>query len=93
MPERIETKMKQLISDGVLAIELEQSSQTTQSCLAFPGLYADMKLLSDESKVLLLTYLYLQLRLNAEQALRAARADIMKAPRAQTHRLLEEQPR
>jgi hypothetical protein len=86
MPERIETKMKQLISDGVLAIELEQSSQTTQSCLAFPRLYADTKLLSDESKVLILTYLYLELRLNAEQALRAARADIMKAPRASSHK-------
>ena len=70
--------MKELISEGVLAIELEQSSQTTQSCLAF----ADTKLLSDESKVLLLTHLYLKLRLNAEEALRAARADIMTVPRA-----------
>ena len=82
MPERIETKMKQLISDGVLAIELEQSSQTTQSCLAFPRLYADTKLLSDESKVLILTYLYLELRLNAEQALRAATHSTDHAERA-----------
>jgi hypothetical protein len=37
-------------------------------------------LLSDEGKVLLLAHLYLELRLNVEQALHAARADIMMAP-------------
>jgi hypothetical protein len=50
-------------------------------------LHADTKLLSDESKVLLLTQLYLELRLNVEQALRAARADITMPPKVQTHRL------
>jgi len=85
--------MKQLISDWVLAIEAKQSSQTPQSCLAFAGLSAATKLLSDESKVLLLTHLYLELCLNVEQALRAARADIMMLPKAQTRRLWEEQPR
>jgi hypothetical protein len=87
--------MKQLISDWVLAIEPEQSGQSTKPCLAFAGLSAYTKFLSDESKVLLLAHLYLELCLNAEQALRAARADVMTATRcttAQTHRLLEEQP-
>jgi hypothetical protein len=86
MPERSKTKMKQLISDGVLTIEFGQSIQTTQSCLAFAGLYPDTKLLSDESKVLLLTHFYLELCLNPEQALRAAWADIMAAPRASSHK-------
>ena len=96
MPERIITKMKQLISDWILANEPEQSGQNTKPCLAFAGLPAYTKFLSDESKVLLLAHLYLELCLNAEQALRAARADVMTATRstrAQTHRLLEEQPR
>ena len=50
-------------------------------------------MLSDESKVLLLAHLYLELRLNAEQALRAARADIMMASKVQSRRLWEEQLR
>jgi hypothetical protein len=73
--------MKQLISDWVLAIEPEQSGQSTIPCLAFGGLSAYAKFLSDESKVLLLAHLYLELCLNAEQALRAARADVMTAGR------------
>jgi hypothetical protein len=74
--------MKQLMSDWVLAIEPEPSDQTTQSGPAFAGLYPSAKLLSDGGKVLLLAHLYLELRLNVEQALRAARADIMMAPSA-----------
>jgi len=93
MAETTKSEMKQRISDWVLTIEPEPSGQTTQSCLAFTGLYPSAKLLSDEGKVLLLAHLYLELSLNAEQALRAARADIMMVPRAQTHRLWEEQPR
>jgi hypothetical protein len=83
--------MKQLIANDILAVEREPSSPASPSFLPFTGLYAKPKLLSDESKVLLLTELYLELRLNFEQALRAARADMMMAPKAQTHRLWEEQ--
>jgi hypothetical protein len=43
------------------------------------GLSAYTQFLSDESKVLLLAHLYLELCLNAEQAFRAARADVMTA--------------
>jgi hypothetical protein len=82
--------MRQRILDWVLAIEAEPSGQTTQSYAAFAGVYPSAKLLSDEGKVLLLAHLYLELRLNVEQALRAARADIIMAPTAQIHRLWEE---
>ena len=85
--------MEQRISDWVLAIEPEPSTQTTPSCLAFAGRYPSAKLLSDESKVLLLAHLYLELRLNAEQALRAARADMTMVSRVQNRRLWEEQLR
>lgn len=85
--------MKQQILDWVLTIGSGSSDQTIQSGQAFAGLYPGAKLLSDEGKVLLLAHLYLELRLTVEQALRAARADIMMAPRAQTHHLWEEQPR
>ncbi|MBV9873717.1 MAG: hypothetical protein JO025_03225 [Verrucomicrobia bacterium] len=84
--------MKQQILDWVLTIGPESSEQITQSGQAFAGLYPSAKLLSDEGKVLLLAHLYLELRLTVEQALRAARADIMMAPRAQTYRRWEEQP-
>ena len=67
---------------GPLAIEPEQSGPNTKPCLAFAGLSADTKFLSDESKVLLLANLYLELCLNAEQAFRAARADVMTATRS-----------
>lgn len=82
--------MKQLISDWVLAIEPEPSDQSSP---AFAGLYADTKLLPDESKVMLLTHLYLELHLNLEQAIRAARADVMMIPKGQPHRLWVEQRR
>lgn len=85
--------MKQLISDWVLATKPEPSGQTAQPSPVFPGISADGKPLSDEIRLLLLTYLYLELRLTVEEALRAARADIMMAPKAQNHRLWEEQPR
>jgi hypothetical protein len=94
--------MKQPILDWVLAIGPGSSNQTTQSGPPFAGLYPSAKLLSDEGKVLLLAHLYLELRLSVEQALRAARADIMMASlciessvggtKAQTHRRWEEQP-
>jgi len=84
--------MKQRISDWVLAIEPEPSGQTPKPGPAFAGLYPNAKLLSDEGKVLLLTHLYLELRLNVEQAVRAARADMIMVPRAQTRRRWEEQP-
>ena len=82
MAEIIKSKMKQRILDWVLAIEPELGGQTPQSNPAFAGLYPSGKLLSDEGKVLLLAHLYLELRLNVEQALRAARADIMMVPTA-----------
>ena len=85
--------MKHLISEEILTVQQELSEQTSQSFLAFVELNADTKLLSDESKVLLLTRLYLELRLNVEQALCAARADITMAPKVQTRRLWEERPR
>jgi hypothetical protein len=93
MAETNKSEMEQRISDWVLAIEPEPNAQTTQSCLAFAGRSPNAKLLSNEGKVLLLAHLYLELNLNVEQALRAARADITTAPRAQTHRLWGEQPR
>jgi len=93
MTGTVKSEMEQRISDWVLAIEPEPSGQTTQSGPAFAGLYPRAKLLSDEGKMLLLAHLYLELRLNVEQALRAARADIMMAPRAQSRRLREEQLR
>jgi hypothetical protein len=68
--------MEQLISGEILASEPAASGQTLRSFQTFAGLYANTKLLPDESKVLLLTHLYLELRLNRDQALRAARADI-----------------
>jgi hypothetical protein len=91
--ETTKTEMKQLISEWVLAIEAEPSNQTTLSCPASSRRYSAARLLSDESKVLLLAHLYLELRLTAEQALRAARADIVMATTAQTRRLWEERRR
>jgi hypothetical protein len=85
--------MKQLISDWVLATKPEPGGQTSQPSPAFAGIYADGKLLSDEIRLLLLTYLYLELHLTLEHALRAARADIMLTPKAQNHRLSVERPR
>ena len=67
----------------VYQLPLEQPVNLT----AAAGLSADVNLLSDESKLLLLTHLYLELRLNLEDALRAARADIIMTAKAQNHRL------
>jgi len=83
--------MKQLISDWVLATEPEPRIQTPRPRPAVAGLSADVNMLSDESKLLLLTHLYLELRLNLEDALRAARADIIMAPKGQNRRLWVEQ--
>lgn len=93
MPERTKTEMKQLISDWVLAIEPEPSDQSSQSSPVFAGPWADTELLPGETKVMLLTHLYLELRLNLVQAIHAARADIMTIPKGQPHRLWVEQRR
>ena len=93
MSETTKSEMKQRILDWVLTIEPEPSDQIIQSGPAFTGLYPSARLFSDEGKVLLLAHLYLELYLNAEQALRAARADLMMTSRAETHHRWEEQPR
>ena len=85
--------MKQLISAWVLGMKPEPSDQSSQSSSAFAGPWADTELLPDESKVMLLTHLYLELRLNLVQAIRAARADVMMIPKGQPHRLWVEQRR
>jgi hypothetical protein len=82
--------MKQLISDWLMNTKPEPSVQTRQAPLGFTGVYPEAKLLSDEGKLLLLTYLYLELRLNLEHALRAASADLT-ASRGQTRRQWVEQ--
>jgi hypothetical protein len=69
--------MKQLNSDWVLASEPESGIQASRLSPAVAGFYAAAKMLSDESNLLLLTHQYMELRLNAHDALRAARADIM----------------
>ena len=69
--------MKQLSSKSVLASEPEPGIQASRRSPAIAGIYADAKMLSDESKLLRLTRQYMELRLNAQDALRAARADIM----------------
>jgi hypothetical protein len=83
--------MKQLISDWLLNTKPEPGVQASQPSLPFAGMYP--KMLSDEGKLLLLTQLYLELRLNAEQALRAARADLLITSKAQNRRLWVEQLR
>jgi hypothetical protein len=84
--------MKQQILDRVLAIEPEPNGQITNASQLLAGLHASVKLLSDEGKLLLLTQLYLELGLDVEPALRAARADAKMLPRAQTRHRWEEQP-
>ena len=98
--------MKQLISDWVLTSEPELRVQASLSLAvhvepavgsaltpspAIGGLCADTNMLPDESKLLLLTHLYLELRLNLKDALRAAQADIIMAPKGQNRRLWVEQ--
>ena len=82
--------MKQLISDWLLNTKREPSVRNLQSPLSCTGIYPEAKLPSDEGKLLLLTYLYLELRLNLEHALRAASADLT-ASRVQTRRQWVEQ--
>ena len=84
--------MKQMISDWLLAPKPEPGVQNSGSSPVFIGNQPEAKPLSDEGKLLLLTHLYLELRLTSEQALRAAKADIMAA-KAQTNRLWVEQRR
>jgi hypothetical protein len=85
--------MKQLISDWVLAREPELRIQASHPYPTAAGLSSDENILSNKTKLLLLTHLYLELRLSLKDALRAAWADIMMAPKAQTHRLWVEQLR
>jgi hypothetical protein len=82
--------MKQVISDWLLAPKPEPGVQNSAPSPVFIGIHPEAKLLSDEGKLLLLTHLYLELRLTLEQALCAAKADIMAA-KAQTNRLWVEQ--
>ena len=83
--------MKQMISDWLLAPKQpELGVQNSAPSPVFIGNHPEAKLLSDEGKLLLLTHLYLELRLTLEQALRAAKADIMAA-KAQTNRPWVEQ--
>jgi hypothetical protein len=84
--------MKPLISDWVLATKPEPGGQTSQPSSDLPGIYSDGKLPSDEIKFLHLVHLYLELRLNLEQAFRAAKADIAMAPKAPCRRRWVEQP-
>ena len=85
--------MKQLVPDWVLATEPGPRTQALRPPPAVAEISADVNLLSEESMLLLLTHLYLELRLNLEDALRAAHADIIMAPKAQNHRLWAEQRR
>ena len=78
--------MKQKVSDWLLAPKPEPDVQKSPPSPVFTGIHPEGKLLSDEGKLLLLTHLYLELRLTLEHALRAARADIIAA-KAQSHRL------
>ena len=69
--------MKQLISDWLLTRKHEPDVQQAKASVAFTEIYPEAKLLSGEGKVLLLTHLYLELRLTLEHAVRAAKADSM----------------
>jgi hypothetical protein len=89
-PEQTNAKMKQKVSDWLLAPKPELDVQKSPTSPVFTGIHPERNLLSDEGKLLLLTHLYLELRLTLEHALRAAQADIMAA-KAQSHRLWVEQ--
>jgi hypothetical protein len=78
--------MKESVSDWLLAPKPEPGVQNSPPSPVFTGIYREAKLLSDEGKLLLLTYLYLELHLTLEHALRAARADVLAA-KAPTQRL------
>ena len=90
IPEKNEIQMKQLISDWLLTRKHEPDVQQAKASVAFTEIYPEAKLLSGEGKLLLLTHLYLELRLTLEHAVRAAKADSM-ATKAQTRRLWVEQ--
>jgi hypothetical protein len=83
--------MKQKVSDWLLAPKPEPGVQNSPPSPVSTGIHPEAKLLSDEGKLLLLTHLYLELRLTREHALCAARADILAA-RSQSHRLHGKQP-
>jgi hypothetical protein len=69
--------MKPVISDWLLAPKPEPGVQNSASSPVFIGIHPEAKQLSDQRKLVLLTHLYLELRLTLEQALCAAKADIM----------------
>jgi hypothetical protein len=80
--------MKQSVSDWLLDSQPESLSQLAKPAATFSmgTMCPAEKILSEESKLLILTQLYLQLRLEVEDALRAANADLMVTPKVQTHR-------
>jgi hypothetical protein len=84
--------MKQLISDWLLTSKLKPSLETLEPTLNSSETHSAVRIVSENGKLLLLIYLYLELRLNVEQAIRAAEADIRMAPTGQSHRLWVEQP-
>ncbi len=79
--------MKQKFSDWLLAPKPEPDVQKSPPPPVFTAIHPEPKLPSDGGKLLLLTHLYLELRLPLEHALRAAKADIVPA-KAQPQRLL-----
>jgi hypothetical protein len=85
--------MKQLISDWILTDKLKPSVEPLEPYPDSAGTDPEAKIVSENGRLLLLIYLYLELRLNVQQAMRAAEADIMMAPIDQNRRLWVEQPR
>ena len=79
--------MKQSVSDWLLAPKPEPGVQISPPSPVSTGIHPEAKLLSDAGKLLLLTHLYLELRLTLEHALCAARADLSMAAKVQNHRL------
>jgi hypothetical protein len=87
--------MKQLVSDWLLNSKPESQSQHGKPPATFSlgTMCTAGKIVSDESKLLILTHLYLELHLGLENALRAAKADLMITPRVTCQRLWGEQTR
>jgi|GEM_PF-5087188 len=83
--------MKQLISDWILTPKPE-SVKAVEPSPTPVGTYSEGKIVSDDGALLLLIYLYLELRLNLEQAIRAAQADLVMAPTGQNPSQWVEQP-
>lgn len=71
--------MKLSVSEWLLHPKPEPDVQNSPSWSVFTGIDREVKLLSDEGKLLLLTQLYLELTLSLEHAQCAARADILAA--------------